>query len=46
MNQNWREEAACKGADIQLFYGQRGKGKTIYNEAKKYCEKCPVLCLF
>ena len=43
MNKHWREEAACRGADIQLFYGQRGKGKTIYNEAKKYCEVCPVL---
>jgi hypothetical protein len=43
MNRYWREEAACKGADTKLFYGERGKGKTIYKEAKKYCEQCPVL---
>lgn len=43
MNQNWREQAACKGVDTKLFYGERGHGKTIYREAKKYCEECSVL---
>lgn len=40
---NWRDQAACKGADTKLFYGERGKGKTIYREARKYCDTCPVL---
>jgi len=43
MNRYWRDKAACKGAETKLFYGERGKGKTIYKEAKKYCEECPVL---
>lgn len=43
MNQNWREQAACRGVDTQLFYAQQGKGKTVYKEAHKYCDTCPVL---
>lgn len=42
MIQKWRDNAACKGMDTQLFYSQRG-GHDPYKIARQVCEQCPVL---
>jgi WhiB family redox-sensing transcriptional regulator len=39
MNHQWRINAACKGADIDVFYNIRGAG---YREARQMCHSCPV----
>jgi hypothetical protein len=47
---SWYDEAACRGADTELFYPPRDKSKyrAIASEAKKYCfgngetSACPV----
>jgi hypothetical protein len=37
---NWRDYAACKGADPEIFYpGQGEQGK----EGLAFCDKCPLL---
>ncbi len=39
--QEWRERAACRGADTDLFFPeQRGHG--VAAEALKFCQRCPV----
>lgn len=44
INVSWQEEAACKGADINLFFpAERGsKSYYQYEEIEKYCASCPV----
>lgn len=41
-NEPWKQEAACKGMDISLFFPRRGEVLKI-REAKKICLKCPVI---
>lgn len=39
---SWRADAACRGADPELFYPERfGHGDDV-RAAKKICESCPV----
>ena len=35
----WRERAACRGADLDLFYPERGEPA---GPARQVCERCPV----
>jgi len=37
----WREEAACTGADTELFFPP-GEDETAAMQAKKICQICPV----
>lgn len=37
---SWREHAACKGVDPELFYPERGSQG--WKEAKAICRACPV----
>jgi WhiB family redox-sensing transcriptional regulator len=39
MSYQWRNQAACLGQDIDLFYNVRGAG---YREARALCSACPV----
>lgn len=40
---DWYRAAACLGADTEIFYPDRGEGKTgPVREAKAYCWRCPV----
>jgi len=41
---NWREEAACRDADPDLFFplGPAGLGLARVQEAKRICRACPV----
>ena len=36
---NWMTEAACSGADLNLFFPAPGESAT---EALTYCRQCPV----
>ncbi len=36
---NWRDDAACRGLDTELFFP--GQGESIM-EAKQICSSCPV----
>lgn len=35
----WREEAACRDADVELFFSQ---SESDQREALAYCAECPV----
>ena len=35
----WRERAACRGTDLDLFYPERGESA---GPARQVCERCPV----
>lgn len=40
---NWREQAACKGMDVRLFFPESGgNGINTAKQAKKVCATCPV----
>ena len=39
MTHNWRDKAACKGVDPDLFFPQRGDS---IREAKEVCQGCVV----
>ncbi len=41
---DWRDEAACRGADPELFHGKR----SAYGKGLRLCRACPVaeVCLF
>ena len=43
---SWRDEAACRGMDVQLFFGPDGEAwperKIRENKAKAVCASCPV----
>jgi WhiB family redox-sensing transcriptional regulator len=43
-NQTWREEAACKGIDANVFFpaGETGEALGQAAAAKVLCEGCPV----
>ncbi len=46
----WRERAACRGLDPDMFYPERdapGRADDIVREAKGVCRRCPVrdVCL-
>ena len=36
----WREQAACKGLPVNMFYPERGEDS---RDAKTVCDACPVL---
>jgi WhiB family redox-sensing transcriptional regulator len=40
---DWRDEAACRGADPELFHGKR----SAYGKGLRLCRACPVaeVCL-
>ena len=38
-DQDWRDRAACKGADPGIFFPERGGSLA---EARSYCQRCPV----
>lgn len=37
---SWRLQAACRGADPNLFFPE--KGKPTFLAAVEYCDRCPV----
>jgi WhiB family redox-sensing transcriptional regulator len=49
MNSEWRDRAACRGADTDLFFPEWAAGSTSRDieQAKLMCGYCPVrgLCL-
>jgi WhiB family redox-sensing transcriptional regulator len=46
MMNNWREFAACRGIDPELFFCVAGRGTKLYAaqvaQAKTVCSLCPV----
>lgn len=38
----WRDRAACRGVDTNLFFPGPGQGDKV-REARAYCETCPVI---
>lgn len=44
MDESWREQARCRGLDMEIFFpSTRGKtASTVYAEGKKVCAFCPV----
>ena len=40
LHQDWRDQAACIGADLALFFPEQGE---TAGEAKRICARCPVL---
>ncbi len=41
MNDEWRESAACRGMDTNIFFPGRGDNLTV-KAAKVICARCPV----
>ena len=44
MSETWREHAACKKADVNLFFldrGDNGSGERM-RKVMAYCDACPV----
>lgn len=40
----WRERAACKGVDLTVFFPEQGgANRAMYDEARSYCGRCPVI---
>lgn len=39
-DEEWRSAAACREADLELFYSERESDE---QEALAYCDRCPVL---
>lgn len=45
-NYGWRELAACKGVDPNVFVPNEGRGmtgRTTYSKARDYCNRCNVV---
>lgn len=42
MSEHWDRRAACKGADIFLFFPERGDVQQSHAEARVICDGCPV----
>ena len=42
MTAGWREHAACRGADPDLFFPPEDGGKAQARKAKAICAACPV----
>ncbi len=44
MNQEWREQAACRGMDISRFFIPKATPgqHQMYREARSICGACPV----
>jgi len=40
-DEGWREQAACGGADTDLFF-PAGEEDALVAEAREICESCPV----
>lgn len=42
-NDEWRKRAACKGADITIFFPEKGRMSVVNaGRSKIYCMQCPV----
>lgn len=41
MNDDWREDALCRGMDVNYFFPHRGDFPGI-KAAKRFCQQCPV----
>lgn len=39
---SWRDEAACSGMDVNIFYPEQGAGMPQTKRAKAICARCPV----
>lgn len=37
----WREEAACKGQDPELFFPHKVEDAVHYAKARLFCDRCP-----
>lgn len=40
---NWRDEAACLGADTAIFFAEGRTGPTAWDVARAVCLDCPVM---
>ncbi len=38
----WRDQAACKGADPDVFFPSAGESRATVAAARKLCDRCPV----
>lgn len=42
--ESWRERAACLGAPLTVFFPEQGgSNRAMYDEARSYCDRCPVI---
>ncbi len=39
----WRDKAACKGLNNEVFYPKQNQPYVLQNHAKKICEQCTVV---
>lgn len=39
---DWRAQAACRGAPPDLFFPGRGDGRCATAQARRFCDGCPV----
>jgi len=39
----WRKQAACRGANTDLFFQDKGGGRFAYVQARKICGDCTVI---
>lgn len=39
----WHEQAACRGANINLFFEDKGGGAHAYKQARRICGECTVI---
>lgn len=40
---NWVKDAACRGANTEIFYQDKGGGPYAYQQARRICGTCPVI---
>lgn len=43
MANSWVNNAACRGADIDMFFQEKGGGPHAYKEARQICGQCTVM---
>lgn len=39
---SWREEAKCRGMDVNIFHPQKGKSYIVEEKILNVCVPCPV----
>ena len=39
---SWREQAKCRGMDVNIFHPKKGKSYLVEEQIKNVCYACPV----